>query len=136
MVFLSAADSKDLNAEQIKLPYTLRKPDILIGVDQYDLFEFKVLRRLPSGFYLLDSLIGPVIREGRISGACHYSYAQCMPALPYLTPPGKEATLKTAVGPVVFSLESAGLGDLNTKMRGRNPEEFKKSLRSSMAGTR
>uniref|UniRef100_A0A915EE36 CCHC-type domain-containing protein n=1 Tax=Ditylenchus dipsaci TaxID=166011 RepID=A0A915EE36_9BILA len=82
-------------------------------VDQYDLFEIQVLRRLPSGFVLLDSAVGYLIRgEGQLQ--CEsYSIVQCMSALPHI-PTEEEEEEATSKGSMIkfFSLEAAGLADL------------------------
>ncbi|KAH7710110.1 integrase core domain protein [Aphelenchoides avenae] len=70
---IAPIDEEDLAAlrtDSLAVPITQEKPDILIGQDNAHLFERTTLPRLPHGFAVIGTIMGPVLSGlGRVAAA-------------------------------------------------------------------
>lgn len=61
IIHIPAEDEAKIFAHEIVIPKTLTEPDIMIGIDNYHLFDIRDREELPSGFWISDSNVGPMI---------------------------------------------------------------------------
>lgn len=61
-ITIAKADNpKEMESEDWELTSETMKPDVLVGIDQIRKFEIVDRKELPCGFWLSDSIIGPII---------------------------------------------------------------------------